>query len=168
MDDSQPISLTELLAQKAELILSRLIKELRDTGGPSYKRIPLEVLEKRLQRLFDAFWQGMAQNDPKPMTDYIWEISRDRGHEGVTVAELQIVGLRLRDLLLDAVDEAFADDPDLHLRYSRQIEELILSGIGAGVRGFVNGREALIKRQYEALRRAQMKKDSDAQGSSNQ
>lgn len=159
MDEHQPISLTELLAQKAEPILTRLIKELRETGGASYKQMPLEVLEKRVQRLFDAFWQGMAQNDPKPMTDYIWATSRERGHEGVTVAELQTVGLRLRDALLDVVDETYADDPDLRLRYSRQIEELILSGIGAGVRGFVDGREALIKRQYEALRRGQTKKN---------
>jgi hypothetical protein len=161
MDDHQAISLSELLAQNAERILSQLIEELVERGGPSYQQMPIEVLEVRVQRLFDAFWQGMARNDPKPMTDYIWATSRERGHEGFTVAELQTVGLRLRDALLDVVDEAYADDPEQRLRHSRQIEELILSGIGAGVRGFVDGREALITRQYEALRRGQKKADDN-------
>jgi AcrR family transcriptional regulator len=162
MDDNQPLSLTELLAQRAEQILDRLIQELREKGGSSYQQMPLEVLEKRVQRLFDAFWQGMSQNTPKPLTDYIWMTSRKRGHEGITVAELQTVGLCLRDALLDVVDEVYAGSPDERLSHSRQIEELILSGIGAGVRGFVDGRESLIKRQYEALRRGQAKKDTDA------
>jgi AcrR family transcriptional regulator len=159
MDGDEAISLTELLAQSAERILGRLLNELRAKGGPNYQQLPAEVLEMRLQRLFDAFWQGVSQNDPKPMIDYVWATSRERGNEGFTVAELQTVGLRLRDALLEVVDETYADDPALHLRYSRQIEELILSGIGAGVRGFVDGRETLIARQYDALRRGQKKKD---------
>ena len=80
---------------------------------------------------------------------------RERGHEGFSVAELQSVALCLRDTLLDAVDEAYAHQPELHLRYSRQVEELVFSGISKGVQGFVDGREALIARQYRALRRNQ-------------
>ena len=150
MDDRQMISLTELLAQNAEHILSRLLKELREKGG-SYQQMPRDVLEIRVQRLFDAFWQGMSQNDPKPMIDYIRAASRDRGNEGFTVSEVQTVGLCLRDTLLKVVDKAYADNTALRLRNSRYIEELILSGIGAGVGGFVDGREALITRQYECL-----------------
>ncbi len=155
MDDRKPISLDELLAQKAEDILSRLLRELVEKGGPSYQKLSVQVLEMRLQRLFDAFWDGMSQHDAKPLTSYIWATSRQRGNEGFTVDELQTVGLCLRDTLLDVVDEVYIDDPALRLRYSRQIEELILTGIGAGVRGFVDGREALISRQYNALRRNQ-------------
>lgn len=161
MDAGKSISLSELLAQNAERLLSELIKELVDKGGPSYQQMSLHVLKTRVQRLFDAFWQGMAKNDPKPMIDYIWEASRERGHEGVSVAELQTVGLYMRDALLRLVDEAYADDPELRLRYSRQIEELILTGIGASVRGFVNGREALIARQYKALRGRKESDDVD-------
>ena len=118
----------------------------------------------RVQRLFDAFWQGVSRNDPRPMTEYIWATSRERGDEGVNVAELQTVGLCFREALLEVVDEACAENPALHLRYSRQIEELILSGIGASARGFVDGREALITRQYAALRRSQKKTGEESQG----
>jgi hypothetical protein len=153
MADQTPISLDELLAQRAENILSRLLRTLVEKGGPSYKSLPMPVLERRLQRLFDAFWQGMAQGDAKPMVDYIWNTSRQRGNEGFSVDELQTLGLCLRDTLLDAVDEVYAEYPTLRLRYSRQIEELILTGLGSSVRGFVDGREALISRQTKALRR---------------
>jgi hypothetical protein len=153
MADHIPISLDELLAQKAENILSRLLRLLVEKGGPSYKKLPIQVLERRVQRLFDAFWQGMAQHDAKPMIDYIWNTSRERGNEGFSVDELQTLGLCLRDTLLDAVDEVYEAHPRLRLRYSRQIEELILTGLGSSVRGFVDGREALISRQTEALRR---------------
>jgi hypothetical protein len=159
MDDRKPISLHELWAQNAERLLNRLVQELKEGGGPAYQRMPVEVLQTRVQRLFDAFWQAVSQNDPKPMTDYIWAASRERGHEGFTVAELQNVSLRLRDALLDVVDEVYADYPEVHLRNSRQVEELIFTGIGAGVQGFVDGREALIARQFQALRRN--KKDTE-------
>jgi hypothetical protein len=155
MKEQDPISLTELLAQSAERIMGRLMQDLSEKGGPFYQRVAPEVLERRVQRLFDAFWQGISQHSSKPLTDYIWTASRERGHEGMTVAELRTVGLCLRDALLEVVDEAYGNDPELHLRNSRQIEELILSGIGASVEGFVDGREALISRQYEALRRNQ-------------
>ena len=158
MNTGESISLTELLAQNAEPIMGQLIQTLREHGGPSYQRMSAGVLERRVQRLFDAFWQGISQNSPRPLTDYIWRASRERGHEGVTVAELRTVGLCLRDALLAVVDEAYSE-PALRLRCSRQIEELILSGIGAGVEGFVDGREALISRQYEALRRSQKAED---------
>jgi hypothetical protein len=153
MDERQPISLDELLAQKAEQILSQLIQELKDSGGPTYEKIPIEVLERRIHRLFDAFWQAVSQKSPQPMTEYIRKTGRERGHEGFSVAELQNVALRLRDALLELVDKAYAGHPELQLRHSRSVEELILSGIGAGVQGYVDGREALIARQLEALRR---------------
>jgi hypothetical protein len=153
MVDPRPISLDELCAQNAEQILNRLVAELKENGGPAYRRMAVDVLENRVQRLFDAFWQAVSQQDPKPLTDYVWKTGRERGHEGFSVAELQNVALGLRDALLDAVDEAYADQPELHLRYSRDVEELIFTGIGAGVRGFVDGREALISRQYQALKR---------------
>jgi hypothetical protein len=159
MEENKPISLEELWAQNAESILQRLVQELKETGGPAYQRTPSEVLETRIQRLFDAFWEAVLQKDPKPMTDYVWAASRQRGHEGFSVAELQNVALRLREALLDVVDEVYADYPELHLRNSRQVEELILTGISAGVRGFVDGREALIARQYDALRRGKKAED---------
>lgn len=157
MNDREIVSLTELLAQNAERVLAQLLRVLKDKGGPGYQRLATDVLQTRIQRLFDAFWQGVAQNDPRPMTDYIATASRERGQEGFTVAEVQTVGLCLRDALLEVVDEAYATDPAQHLKVSRHIEELILSGLGAGVKGFVDGREALIARQYEALRRSQKK-----------
>ena len=95
------------------------------------------------------------------MVEYIWSTSRERGNEGFSVADLQVVGLCLRDSMLKVVDEVYAGDPKLRLRHSRRIEELILSGIGAGVQGFVDGRESLIARQFEALQRSQ--KDLDGQ-----
>lgn len=153
MDERQPISLDELLAQNADKILSQLIQELKESGGPTYQRIPMEVLENRVHRLFDAFWQAVSQQSPQPMIEYIRKTGRERGHEGFSVAELQNVALRLRDALLELVDRAYAGHPELRLRHSRSVEELILSGIGAGVQGFVDGREALIARQLEALRR---------------
>jgi hypothetical protein len=159
MEENKPISLEELWAQNAESILQRLVQELKETGGPAYQRTPTEVLENRIQRLFDAFWEAVLQKDPKPMTDYVSAASRQRGHEGFSVAELQNVALRLREALLDVVDEVYADYPELHLRNSRQVEELILTGISAGVRGFVDGREALIARQYDALRRGKKEED---------
>ena len=159
MEENKPISLEELWAQNAELILQRLVQELKEAGGPAYQRTPNEVLETRIQRLFDAFWEAVGQKDPRPLTDYVWAASRQRGHEGFTVAELQNVALRLRDALLDVVDEVYAGYPELHLRNSRQVEELILTGISAGVRGFVDGREALIARQYNALRRGKKEED---------
>ena len=86
-----------------------------------------------------------------------------RGHEGFAVADLQVIGLCLRKVILEVVDEVYATDPALHLRNSRQIEELILSGLGASVHGFVGGREALISRQFEALRRSQKTEDDNGQ-----
>jgi len=159
MQDHAPISLDELWAQNAETILDRLVKELKASGSPAYQRTPVDVLASRIRHLFDAFWQAVARNDPKPMTDYIWTTSRERGSEGFSVADLQDVALRLRDALLDVVDVAYVDEPELHLHNSRRVEELILTGIGAGVRGFVDGREALISRQYRALRRNQQAPD---------
>ncbi len=153
MDERQPISLDELLAQNADKILSQLMQELKESGGPTYQRIPMEVLETRVHRLFDAFWQAVSQQSPQPMIEYIRKTGRERGHEGFSVAELQNVALRLRDALLELVDKAYTGHPELQLRHSRSVEELILSGIGAGVQGFVDGREALIARQLEALRR---------------
>lgn len=155
MKNQKTISLHELYAQNAERILDRLLTVLLETEGTTYRQMLKEVLRTRLQRLFDAFWQGISQNDPKPMIDYIWSTSRERGNEGFTVADLQVVALCLRDALLEVVDEAYADDPERRLHNSRRTEELILTGISAGVRGFVDGREALISRQYEALRRGQ-------------
>jgi hypothetical protein len=155
MNDSEPISLDELWAQNAETFLNRLVRELKEGAGPTYQRMPVEVLETRVQRLFDAFWQAVSAKSPKPLTEYVWTAGRARGHEGFTVAELHSVALRLRNALLDAVDEAYADHPELHLRYSRQVEELIFAGVSTGVQGFVDGREALIDRQYRALRRNQ-------------
>ena len=81
---------------------------------------------------------------------------RDSGRSAGGEADGQradLIGGLQGEALLDAVDEAYADQPELHLRYSRDVEELILTGIGAGVRGFVDGREALISRQYQALKR---------------
>lgn len=161
MNDSKTISLTELLAQNAERVLSRLIEDLMKKGDSRYRQLPPDVLRARIQRLFDAFWQGIAQNDSKPLTQYIRSTSRERANEGVTVADLQAVGVHLRNALLEVVDEAYADDAELRLRYSRQIEELILSGIGSGVQGFVDGREALIARQFEALMRRRKKGDAE-------
>jgi hypothetical protein len=156
MDNGKPISLDELWAQNAEQILNRLVRELKKGGGPTYQRMPAGVLETRVQQLFDAFWQAVSQKSPKPLTDYVRTTGRRRGHEGFSVAELYTVALRLRDALLDAVDNAYADDPELHLSHSRYVEELILAGISTGVQGFVDGREALIARQYQALRRNQI------------
>jgi hypothetical protein len=165
MNDREPISLTELCAQNAERIMAQLIAVLREKGGPRYKELSAEVLQRRVQRLFDSFWQGISKNDPQPMTEYIWAASRERGHEGFSVAELQAVGLYLRDVLLGIVDEVYADNQELRLQNSRRVEELIWAGIGASVQGFVDGREALITRQYQALRRDQEKKDADTQDS---
>jgi hypothetical protein len=153
MEDRKPITLDELVAQNAELILRRLIRELKESGGPTYQRIPLGVLQSRVHRLFDAFWQAVSQKDPKPLTEYVRATGRERGHEGFSVAELHNVAIRLRDALLELVDEVYADDPELRLHNSRNVEELIFGGISAGVQGFVDGREALIARQSEALRR---------------
>jgi hypothetical protein len=153
MDDLQPITLDELCAQNAEQILARLVKELKEVGGPTYQRMPLEVLENRVERLFDAFWQAIAQKNPKPLTDYVWMTGRERGHEGFAVGELHTVAVRLRNALLDLVDEACAGSPELQLSYSRTVEELVLVGISTGVQGFVDGREALIARQAQALLR---------------
>lgn len=153
MDERQPISLDELLAQKAEQLLSQLIQDLKESGGPAYVKLPTQVLERRIHRLFDAFWQAVSLNSPQPMIEYIRKTGRERGHEGFSVTELQNVALRLRDALLELVDEAYAGHPELQLHHSRSVEELILSGIGAGVQGYVDGREALIARQLEALRR---------------
>lgn len=155
MKERRTISLNELFAQNAERILDQLLAVLLEAEGTIYKQMSAEVLLTRVQRLFDAFWQGISQNDPKPMIDYIRVIGRERGNEGFTVADLQIVALCLRDILLEVVDEAYADDPERRLHNSRRTEELILTGISAGVRGFVDGREALIARQYQALRRSQ-------------
>ena len=154
-------SLPEALAQNAEYILGRVLKVLLKKEGSTYHEMPSEILQTRIQHLFDAFWQGVSQNDPKPMVEYIWSTSRERGNEGFSVADLQVVGLCLRDSMLKVVDEVYAGDPTLRLRHSRRIEELILSGIGAGVQGFVDGRESLIARQFEALQRSQ--KDPDGQ-----
>ncbi len=159
MSLNEPIALTELLAQNADRIMGRLLKELPEKAGPFYQRLSADVLARRVQRLFDAFWEGMSQQSHQPLTRYIWATSRERGSEGVTVAELRAVGLCLREALLEVVDEAYADDPELCLRNSRQIEELILDGIGAGVEGFVDGREALISRQFEALWRSRRPED---------
>jgi hypothetical protein len=156
MDDLQPITLDELYAQSAEKVLSRLVSELKAAGGPAYQRMPVEVLESRVQRLFDAFWQAIAQKNPKPLTEYVWTTGRERGHEGFTVAELHTVALHLRDALLDLVDDAYAAHPELRLNYSRTVEELVFVGISTGVQGFVDGREALIARQTQALRRSQL------------
>jgi len=153
MDKRQPISLDELLAQNAEELLSQLIQELKESGGPTYQKIPMEVLETRVHRLFDAFWQAVSQQSPQPMIEYIRKTGLERGHEGFSVAELQNVALRLRDDLLELVDRAYAGHPELQLHHSRSVEKLILTGVGAGVQGFVDGREALIARQLEALRR---------------
>lgn len=159
MSNGEPISLDELCAQNAEQFLGRLVQELKERGGPTYQQMPEEVLESRVRRLFDAFWQAVSQNSPKPLTDYVWTTGRERGHEGFAVAELHGVALCLRDTLLDAVDEVYANQPELHLRYNRQVEELIFSGISKGVQGFVDGREALIARQYRALRRNRMPRE---------
>jgi hypothetical protein len=153
MDDRKPTSLDELWAQSAEQIMNRLVIELKEEGGPTYQRMPIQVLETRVQRLFDAFWQSVSQQNATPLKEYVWTTGRERGHEGFSVAELHNVALRLRDALFDAVDEAFPDEPALRLRYSRTVEDLIFAGISTGVQGFVDGREALISRQYEALRR---------------
>ena len=161
--ERRSVSLPETLAQNAERILSRLVAQLRTQDGTTYGQLLPKVLETRVQQLFDAFWQGVAQNDPKPMTDFIQETSRSRGHEGFAVADLQVIGLCLRKVILEVVDEVYATDPALHLRNSRQIEELILSGLGASVHGFVGGREALISRQFEALRRSQKTEDDNGQ-----
>jgi AcrR family transcriptional regulator len=155
MKERKTTSLHELFAQNAERILEQLLAVLLETESTVYKQMPTEVLRTRVQRLFDAFWQGISQNDPKPMIDYIWATGRERGNEGFTVADLQVVALCLRDILLEMVDEAYANDPERRLHNSRRTEELILTGISAGVRGFVDGREALIARQYQALRRSQ-------------
>ena len=45
MNERQPISLDELLAQNAEHILRRLVRELKASGGPTYQRMPVEVLQ---------------------------------------------------------------------------------------------------------------------------
>jgi hypothetical protein len=153
MNGGEPISLDELWAQNAEMLLDRMVRELKAEGGPAYRRISVQVLQTRVQRLFDVFWQAVSQNDPKPMIDYIRSTGRKRGHEGFTVSELQNVALRLRDAMLEVVDQAYADDAERRLINSRRVEELILSGVGAGVQGYVDGREALIARQYRALRR---------------
>jgi hypothetical protein len=155
LSSGEPISLDELCAQNADQFLGRLVQELKERGGPTYQQMPVAVLESRVRRLFDAFWQAVSQNSSQPLADYVWTTGRERGHEGFAVAELHSVALCLRDTLLDAVDEAYADQPELHLRYSRQVEELVFSGISKGVEGFVDAREALIARQYRALRRNQ-------------
>lgn len=158
MEDRKPISLDELLAQNAEQVLVHLVSELKESGGPTFQRISTEVLQNRLHRLFDAFWQSVSRKDPRPLTEYVRATGRKRGHEGFTVAELQNVALRLRDMLLELVDEAYADDPEQRLRNSRSVEELIFGGVSAGVQGFVDGRDALIARQFEALRRSKQAK----------
>jgi hypothetical protein len=158
MKDREPISLHEVLAQNAEYILDQLLTVLLNAEGTTYHQMSSEVLQRRIQQLFDAFWQTVAQNNPEPMVNYIWKTSRERGNEGFTVADLQTVALCMRDAMLTVVDEVYADAPVQRLHHSRRIEELILSGIGAGVRGFVDGREALISRQFEALRRSQKPK----------
>jgi hypothetical protein len=152
VSNGELISLDELCAQNAERFLSRLVQDLKERGGPTYRQMPIGVLESRVRRLFDAFWQAVAQNSSKPLTDYVWTTGRERGQEGFAVAELHSVALCFRETLLEAVDEAYADQPELCLRYSRQVEELVFSGISKGVQGFVDGREALITRQNQALR----------------
>lgn len=161
MKDHKPVSLHELYAQNAERILDQLLAVLLDAEGTTYKNVSPQLLRTRVQRLFDAFWQSISQKDPQPMIDYIWMTSRERGNEGFTVADVQAVALCLRDALLELVDEAYADDPELRLHNSRRTEELILTGIGAGVQGFVDGRETLISRQYQMLRRAQKKESGE-------
>ena len=59
MEDHGTISLTELCAQNAERILARLLETLREKGGARYREIPVEVLQRRIQRLIDSFWQGV-------------------------------------------------------------------------------------------------------------
>jgi hypothetical protein len=155
MQNNETISLNEVLAQNAEHILDQVLTVLSKAEGTTYSEMPTEVLQARIQHLFDTFWQSISQNNTRPFYNYIWSTSRARGNEGFSVSDLQSVGLCLRDVILDVVDQAYTDDPTLRLHHSRRIEELILSGIGAGVRGFVDGRESLITRQYQALQRSQ-------------
>ena len=163
MQNNEAIILNEVLAQNAEHILDQILTVLSKAKGTTYGEMPTEVLQARIQHLFDAFWQSISQNNPRPFYNYIWSTSRARGNEGFSVADLQSVGLCLRDVILDVVDQAYTTDPTLRLHHSRRIEELILSGIGAGVRGFVDGRESLITRQYQALTRSQHPDDPDEQ-----
>jgi hypothetical protein len=153
MQNSETTTLNEVLAQNAEQILDQILMVLSETKDTTYSEMPTEVLQTRIQQLFDAFWQSISQNNPRPFYNYIWSTSRARGNEGFRVGDLQTVGLCLRDVILEVVDQAYEVDATLRLHHSRRIEELILSGIGAGVRGFVDGRESLITRQYQALQR---------------
>jgi hypothetical protein len=161
MQNSETIALNEVLAQNAEHILDQILMVLSEAKGTTYSEMPTEVLQTRIQQLFDAFWQSISQSNPRPFYNYIWSTSRARGNEGFNVGDLQTVGLCLRDVILEVVDQAYEDDPTLRLHHSRRIEELILAGIGAGVRGFVDGRESLITRQYQALQRQHPKKPDE-------
>jgi len=146
-------SLPEVLAQNMDSIIQALVDRLKESGGPAYTSLPLEMLGTRVQRLVDVFWQSIAQNDSAILTNYISSVTRERSSQGYSIRQVQRVAIILRDVLLKVVDTVYADDPALRLKNSRRIEELILSGFGAGAFGVENGREAIISRQNQALRR---------------
>lgn len=150
-------SLPEVLAQNMDSILQALVERLKESGGPAYTSQPVEVLGTRIQRLVDVFWQSIAQNDSTILTNYISGVTRERSSQGFSIRQVQRVAIILREVLLKIVDAAYAGDPALRLKNSRRIEELILSGFGAGAFGVEDGREAVISRQNQALRRTDKK-----------
>ncbi len=148
-------SLPEVLAQNMDQILQDLVDRLKESGGPAYTNLPVEVLGTRVQRLVDVFWQSIAQNNSAILTNYISGITRERSSQGFSIRQVQRVAIILREVLLKIVDAAYADDSQRRLKSSRRIEELILSGFGAGAFGVEDGHEAVISRQNQALRRDQ-------------
>ncbi len=58
MKEREAMILNEVLAQNAEHILEQILTVLSEAESTIYREMPTEVLQARIQHLFDAFWQS--------------------------------------------------------------------------------------------------------------
>ncbi len=118
------LSFAELLAQNGESIVKRLAETVKERAGPTYAAVPLAQLLPRMEKVFEATHQAIAQDDPTILEDFVVGVVSQRAEERYAMEEIQVLITILREIILRLVEETYQDDLEQQLDCTRQLEAL--------------------------------------------
>ncbi len=118
------LSFPDLLAQNRVTIVEELARRAKEQAGESYAATPLEQLRPRMDRLFEALHRSVSQNDATILEKYITASVSQRVQERYAMQEVQTFVSILREVVMDLLDRAYADNPMAYRQSVRQFEEL--------------------------------------------
>lgn len=116
------LSFAELLLQNRDYIVKELARQAKEQAGATYATVPMDHLQARMGRVFDAVQQSIAQNQVALMEEFVSGSVRQRVQERYAMDEIQAFVSILHELVLNLLETAYEEDPVLYRASVRQFE----------------------------------------------